>query len=139
MCTNFGKGVLNLTGASGRGNSDQCVAHGGGKRCIEPDYGASARGNSDKCVVHGGGKRCIEPDCGASASLLALVPQSGSIHLLPPPCATHLSEFPRALAPQSGSMYPRFLLLQDISLDPVEENISIVYEQRRLTTQRHAE
>ena len=47
--------------SSARGNSDKCVAHGGGKRCSEPDCKASAQGKTDKCIAHGGGKRC--PNC----------------------------------------------------------------------------
>jgi hypothetical protein len=53
--------------AGARGNSDKCVAHGGGKRCNEPDCKAGAQGNSNKCIAHGGGKRCNEPDCHSSA------------------------------------------------------------------------
>jgi hypothetical protein len=41
---------------------EKCFAHGGGKRCIEPDCPSGARGKTNKCVAHGG-KRCIEPDC----------------------------------------------------------------------------
>ena len=43
------------------------MAHGGGKRCVEPGCGASAIGKTNKCIAHGGGKRCVEPGCGASA------------------------------------------------------------------------
>ena len=53
--------------ASARGNSDKCIAHGGGKRCSEPDCHSSAIGKTDKCVAHGGGNRCNEPDCKSSA------------------------------------------------------------------------
>jgi hypothetical protein len=35
---------------------------------------------------------------------IALDLQSGSLHRLPPPCATHLSDLPIALALQSGSL-----------------------------------
>jgi hypothetical protein len=40
---------------------------------------------------------------------MALALQSGSIHLAPPPCATHLFVFPMALALQSGSIHRRIL------------------------------
>ena len=52
---------------SAQGNTDYCVAHGGGKRCIEPDCTKSAAGNTGYCKRHGGGKRCIEPYCTKSA------------------------------------------------------------------------
>ena len=49
--------------ASARDNSNKCIAHGGGKRCNEPYCKSSAQGKSDKCIAHGGGKRCNEPNC----------------------------------------------------------------------------
>jgi len=52
---------------SARGNTDKCVAHGGGVRCIEPDCKAGALGKTGKCTRHGGGPRCVEPDCKASS------------------------------------------------------------------------
>ena len=45
------------------GPSRKCKAHGGGKRCEEPDCGKSARGSSGKCMAHGGGGRCKEEGC----------------------------------------------------------------------------
>ena len=47
--------------------TDYCKAHGGGKRCQEPNCKASAQNPTDYCVAHGGGKRCQEPNCKASA------------------------------------------------------------------------
>ena len=47
--------------ASAFGKTDRCVAHGGGKKCVEPDCKASAQGKTDRCKKHGGGKRC--PHC----------------------------------------------------------------------------
>ena len=45
------------------GATDQCVAHGGGKRCTHERCKKSARGATDKCVAHGGGKRCTHERC----------------------------------------------------------------------------
>jgi hypothetical protein len=42
---------------------------------------------------------------------MALALQSGSLHLLPPPCATHLLVLSLALALQFGSTHKRFLRL----------------------------
>ena len=53
--------------ASAIGTTGKCVAHGGRKRCKEPNCKAGAQGTTDKCVAHGGGNRCIEPHCQTSA------------------------------------------------------------------------
>ena len=45
-----------------------CIAHGGGKRCTEPDCTKATRGASDKCIAHGGGLRCTQPDCTKAAA-----------------------------------------------------------------------
>ena len=52
---------------SARGNTDKCVAHGGGTRCIIPDCKVGALGKTGKCTRHGGGPMCSEPDCKTSA------------------------------------------------------------------------
>ena len=51
--------------SNAKGKTNQCVKHGGGKRCNEPDCKTSALGKTDKCAAHGGGKRCNEPECKA--------------------------------------------------------------------------
>jgi hypothetical protein len=38
-----------------------CRAHGGGKRCRDPDCNKGAKGATLFCVTHGGGKRCLYP------------------------------------------------------------------------------
>jgi hypothetical protein len=51
------------------GNSGMCVAHGGGRRCLEFGCNKSSVNSSGKCVAHGGGRRCQEEVSSLSPSL----------------------------------------------------------------------
>ncbi|KAK3241634.1 hypothetical protein CYMTET_48617 [Cymbomonas tetramitiformis] len=50
-----------------RGNTEYCIAHGGGKRCQADGCTKSAQGKTEYCIAHEGGKRCQADGCTKSA------------------------------------------------------------------------
>lgn len=51
------------------GKTDKCIAHGGGRLCVESGCTKRAYSKMGKCIAHGGGKRCVAPGCTKSAQL----------------------------------------------------------------------
>jgi hypothetical protein len=52
---------------SAQTDTDHCIAHGGGNRCMHDGCSKSAQTDTDHCVAHGGGRRCQEEGCPKSA------------------------------------------------------------------------
>lgn len=50
-----------------RGASGFCIAHGGGRRCLQDECKKGAEGKTAFCKAHGGGRRCQFSKCGKSA------------------------------------------------------------------------
>jgi hypothetical protein len=53
---------------SARGDTQHCIAHGGGKRCQQEGCVKSAQGDTQHCVLHGGGRRCQHEGCPKAAA-----------------------------------------------------------------------